>query len=69
MKTKPSAAKKEKINYLVILDGEHYSTYAFNENGAISNAAFRRSEEVDEDVKLIMWKIREGQLDCEVSLA
>ena len=62
---------KEKItttksSYTVTLDGTEYSTYAHNKQGAISNAAFRMAKDLDESVRLVMWKIKEGQIDCEV---
>ena len=66
MKVK-SSVKPAKILYIVTLDGKDYPTWAYNESGATSNAAFRYAEENDEDVKLVMWKINQGKISCEVS--
>jgi len=64
MKEHPS--KLPKIHYTVTLDGEEFSTWAYNPQGAISNAAFRLSKEQGVNVQLIMYKIKQGDIDCEV---
>jgi hypothetical protein len=68
MKVQPSVftGTRKKIKYSVTIEDEVYDTWAFNEEGAIANAAFRYGFDNDEDVKLVMWKIREEQLYCNV---
>jgi hypothetical protein len=64
--TTPKANKstKPKLPFIVYLDEEPYHTSAYNHQGAISNAAYRYAEENDETVALIMWKIKNNQIDC-----
>jgi hypothetical protein len=61
MKEKPPTVK---LPFSVYIEGELYETFAYNHQGAISNAAYRYAEDNDEDVKLVMWKIREEMLEC-----
>jgi len=56
----------EKFPYLVTLDGEEYYTKATTPESAISNAAFRHAQELNEPVALVKWKINQGKIDCEV---
>jgi len=75
MKTQPSSYQVSTSNltdqlkspYSVCLDGQLFTTYAYNEAGAISNVAYRYGIQEHEDVKLIMWKIKQRELICEVS--
>lgn len=62
----PSSSERKKIRYKVIIDDQEFQTSAFNEEGAISNAAYRYAEDNDEEVRLVMWKIQNDQLDFEV---
>jgi hypothetical protein len=68
MKAKPTNSKPatNKVPYTVTLDGQIFLTYAHNEAGAISNVAYRYAIQEDMDVKLVMWKIKQDELDCEV---
>jgi hypothetical protein len=61
--TKPGSTKKSKASgfkskYCVVIEDSEYITMAYNEEGALSNAAFRYGEENDEEVALVMWKIK-----------
>lgn len=70
MKEKPYSttpkSPKPKLPFIVYLDGEPYHTSAYNHQGAISNAAYRYAEDNDEEVRKVMWQIKEGILDCYV---
>ena len=66
MKEHPS--KLPKIHYTVTLDGEEFSTWAYNPHGAKSNAAFRLAQIEGVKVNLIMWKIQEGDIECKVEV-
>lgn len=67
MKTSAKSFKKlSKTRYLITIDGHEFTTYAYNEESAISNAAYRYAEQEDEEVALIRWKIKENILTCEV---
>lgn len=62
MKFKPntlSNPQREKIRYEVTIEDSTFITAAYNEESALSNACFRYAEEVDEDVALIKWKIKQ----------
>jgi hypothetical protein len=63
----PSLTDQLKSPYSVCLDGQIFTTYAHNEAGAITNVAYRYGIQEHEDVKLIMWKIKQKELSCEVS--
>lgn len=65
-KTSTVAEPEPKLTYLVTLDGEEYRTKAYNSQAAISNAAFRHAEAINEGVALVKWKINNSEIDCEV---
>ena len=60
--TSPSNPAREKIQYEVTIEDSIFVTYAYNEESALSNAAYRFAEETDEDVALVKWKIRNDKL-------
>jgi hypothetical protein len=65
MKFQPTGKSKParpKIPYIVIIEESTYHTSAYNEEAALSNAAYRYAEENDEEVGLIMWKIKQDKL-------
>lgn len=66
MKEHLDSAVSPKLKYKVTIDGQEYLTSAFNEEGAISNAAYRYAQDNDEEVRLIVWKIKNDKLDIEV---
>jgi hypothetical protein len=47
-------------------DSNEFITRAYSESSAISNAAFRLSKETGDSVGLIMWKIKEDRIECNV---
>jgi hypothetical protein len=59
-----------KLPYRVTLtidgDENEFITRAYSESAAISNAAYRLSRGIGDSVGLIMWKIKEGQIECDV---
>ena len=60
--TDPRNPPKEKTKYICTIEDEEYETWAFTEEAALSNAAFRFAEDTDEDVALIKWKLRNDKL-------
>jgi hypothetical protein len=71
MKESPKSTRRtisgcKKFKYRVIIDDTPYDTWAFNEEAAVSNAAYRYALDNDEEVGLIMWKIKNDELDMEV---
>jgi len=60
--TSPSNPAREKTYYCVTIEDEEYSTYAHTPEQALSNACFRYASDVDEDVALIKWKVKEEKL-------
>jgi len=64
--TDHSKPVRKKYQYLVTIDGEEYPTWAYNEEGALSNAAYRYGDEHDEEVGRVMWMTKHGDLDYEV---
>ena len=60
--TSPTNPQREKIQYEVTIEDSTFITYAYNEESALSNAAFRYADEMDEDVALIKWKIKQEKL-------
>ncbi len=67
MKEYPYSEKCKKFQYCVTLDDQEFYTWAYNEEGARSNAAYRLAEQEDEEVKHIMWQIKQGEIYCEVT--
>jgi len=69
MKTSPSKSNQlahKKFKYLVTIEDTEYITWAYTEENARSNVAYRYADENDEDIGLVIWKIKEGDLYCEV---
>lgn len=58
----PGNPQRKKIQYEVTIDNSVYVTWAFTEEAALSNACFRHAEEVDEDVALIKWQVKNEKL-------
>jgi hypothetical protein len=59
---------KSPYRVTLTIDGDEneFITRAYSSSAAISNAAYRLSREIGDSVGLIMWKIKEGQIECEV---
>ena len=69
MKTSPSKSNqpaRKKFKYLVTIEDTEYITWAYTEENARSNAAYRYADENDEEVGLVMWRIKHDELYCEV---
>ncbi len=66
MKESPYSEKRKKFQYCVTLDDQEFHTWAYNKEGATSNAAYRYAEQEDEEVRHIMWQIKQGEIYCEV---
>ena len=64
--TTPGNPQREKIQYEVTIEDSTFVTFAFNEEGAKSNAAYRYGQDEDMDVGLVLHKIKKGELFCEV---
>jgi hypothetical protein len=60
--TSPSNSAREKTKYIVTIEDEEYQTSAFTPESALSNACFRYASDVDEDVALIKWQVRNEKL-------
>lgn len=58
----PSNPAREKTKYIVTIEDEEFTTSAFTEGQALSNACFRYAEEMDEDVALIKWQVKHEKL-------
>jgi hypothetical protein len=68
MKTKPDAFRNtSKVQYSVTINGQEFKTWAMDEHAAISNVSYRYSKDNDEEVGLVMWKIKNDQYSCEVT--
>ena len=68
MRVTSKSKDRPKFQYSVIIDNCEYHTWAYNKEGALSNAAYRFGKENDMDVKLVMWKIRNGELVRDVEV-
>lgn len=67
MKTKPSNIQSKlqsKSPYEVAIKDQILTTWANSESQAISNAAYRYGLQERIDVKLILWKIKNSELEC-----
>jgi len=60
--TSPSNPAREKTKFLVTIENEEFTTSAFTEEQALSNACWRYAEEQDEDVALIKWQVKQEKL-------
>ena len=60
--TTPGNPQREKTKFIVTIEDEEYQTSAFTEEEALSNAAYRYSQDQDEDVALIKWQIKHEKL-------
>lgn len=60
--TTPGNPQREKIQYEVTIEDSTFVTAAYNEESALSNACWRYAEEVDEDVALIKWQVKNDKL-------
>lgn len=70
MKENPlkQSTPKQKYSVHVEIEDEVWDmiTTATDENKAVNNVMFRISEEIDEDVGLLMWKYKNDKIDVEV---
>jgi len=64
--TNPRNPQREKTKYIVIIEDEEYTTASYTPESALSNAAYRYAEDVDEDVALIKWKLKNDKLYYDV---
>lgn len=60
--TIPGNPQREKTKFIVTIEDEEFTTSAFTEEQALSNACWRYAEENDEDVALIKWQVRNDKL-------
>jgi len=60
--TTPSNPQREKSKFIVTIEDEEYQTSAYTEEAALSNACYRYAEEMDEEVALIKWQVRNDKL-------
>ena len=60
--TTPGNPQREKIQYEVVIEDSTFITAAYTPESALSNACYRYAEEVDEDVALIKWQVRNEKL-------
>ena len=67
MKTQPNnTAPAPKTYYVMEIDKQQFSTYATSEQSAISNAAYQYATRKGEDVRLVRWEIKSGELACRI---
>ena len=67
MKTKPkNTTPALKTRYVIEIDNQQFSTYATSDKSAISNAAYQYATRAGEDVRLIRWQIKSGELVCKI---
>jgi len=64
MKVKSTDQQKTLFN--VTIENSSYKTWATSEEKAVSNVCFRYSEDEDEEVALVKWKVKQGQLTVSV---
>ena len=64
MKTSPSASKP--IFYHVTINGDSFDTMASNPQSAISKCAYKYAVRNNDQVALVQWKIRNGELRVKV---
>jgi len=55
-----------KTRYIVEIDTLPFTTYAITNKGAVSNAAYQYARVKGEDVKLVQWRIKNGELECKI---
>ena len=56
-----------KTKYIVTIEDEEFITYASTPDVALSNAAWRYADAMDEKVQRIKWQLKEGHLYSEVN--
>ena len=68
MKNNPKHPKipTPKTRYIVEIDSLPLTTYAVSDKGAVSNAAYQYARAKGEDVKLIQWRIKNGELEWKI---
>ncbi|MFA7218210.1 MAG: hypothetical protein WC057_06410 [Dehalococcoidales bacterium] len=66
MKSKPKKTTPPKTHYVVKIDDKLFTTFATNEDSAISNAAYQYAVSMEKDVRLVRWEIKEGIIRGEV---
>ena len=70
MKTPPTSkttkATTPKTLYHLEIDSLPFTTYAITDKGAVSNAAYQYARVKGEDVKLVQWRIKNGELGCKI---
>jgi len=64
MKTSPSASKA--TLYHVTINGDSFDTTASNHQSAISKCAYKYAVRNNDQVALVQWKIRNGELRVKV---
>jgi hypothetical protein len=65
MKTKPKS-ESTKSPYEVIINSQILTTWATSEQTAISNAAYRYGTQTGDAVALVLWKIKNNELEVKV---
>lgn len=70
MRVKPTGYKKknkvQRFPFVVYIEGMSFPTYASCSDAAISQAAHRYAMAVGMATPLAVWKIKNGELSCEV---
>jgi len=67
MKAKPSKTLPAPKSYYVMeIDKQQFSTYATSDQSAMSNAAYQYATRKGEDVRLVRWEIKSGELACKI---
>ena len=68
MKSNPKQLKTTttKTRYIVEINDIPFTTYAISDKGAVSNGAYQYARVKDEDVKLVQWRIKNGELEWKI---
>jgi hypothetical protein len=67
MKAKPNTTPPApKTYYVMEIDNQQFSTYATSDQSAISNAAYQYATRQGEDVRLVKWEIKSGEMGCRI---
>ena len=67
MKEQPNVQSNQKqarakLPYSVTIEDTSYHTFAYTEEAALSNAAFRYAQENNMGVGLVMFRIKKGEI-------
>ena len=65
MKNSPSKANSSTL-FHVTINGDSFDTYASSSNAAVSKCAYKYAVRNGDQVALVQWKIRNGELRVKV---